>query len=335
MASNRSENVEVLSDGTLIRSEDIGFSPGELLACGKCSRTNSPERQNCIYCGELIGLAVPDLLPTSIENQPESWEPGFNMVLQFDKTRDADPRRGLDQLFDSNTELLTLLRNCGTAVPVGRFASLELAKAAADGTGKNGHKLSVVSDQKLNASQQPVRLRGITFNEDELLLHEFNSSQNIRVLPSDMRLVVQGSLFETKTEETQKKRRRNNSEVEVLQIESDRPVLDLYTTGHERGFRVSIHGFDFSCLEGEKQLLAAANLVQLSNKLIGFSSHLRFDNNYDALRPILDLVWELVTSKDHKGMLRIGLERRGRTTVETRTNEMQFTKYSRLQALSI
>lgn len=335
MASNRSEIDDVLPDGKAIRSEEIGFAAGELLACAQCSRTNSPERQNCIYCGESMGSATSELLLTPVDNPLETWESGFNLVIRFDVDAEPGSLAGLAELFAGNGDLLARAMDRRTALPIGRFASVELATAAIERFGEKGFDLRIVSDLELNTSQPPVRLRGITFSDEDLILHEFNGDKVISVPSNDLRLVVEGNLFETKTEETQKKRRRNKSEVEILRIESDRPVIDIYTKGNNRGFRVSIHGFDFSCLGSDKQLLAAANLAQLSKKLTKFSPECRIDNSYGLMRTMFDPVWAIDSAKDHKGMLRVGLERKGRTIVETRTNEMQFTKYSRLQALSI
>lgn len=335
MAAIGSEIGDVLPDGTPIRSEEIGFAASELLTCPKCSRPNSPERQNCIYCGESIGATTPDQLLSSLENTLESWELGFNLVLRIDDEFDVGSSGRLGELLGANVDLLKDSKNRGTVLPIGRYASIELAKAALESFGDNRVKLGTVTDRELNATQPPVRLRGIKFDEEHLILHEFNTDGRVTVAANDLRLIVEGNLFETKTEETQKKRRKNNPEIEVLKIESDRPVIDIYTKDNDRGFRSSIHGFDFSCLGSDKQLLAATNLSQLSKKLQAFSSECRLDNNYRLLRPMLDPIWELETAKDHKGMLRVGLERKGRTTVEIRTNDMQFTKYSRLQALSI
>ncbi len=335
MASIGSDIGDVLPDGTPIRSEEIGFAVSELMACPKCSRKNSPERQNCIYCGESIGSATSELSLISVKNPLEPWELGFNLVIRTGAELDAESSSWLARFLAGNEDLIARVKTSHSAVPIGRFASVEMANAAIDGFDQNIHNMRIVSDLELNASQPPVRLRGISFEEEQLILHEFNSDHRVTLVAGDLRLIVEGNLFETKTEETQKKRRKGNSEVDLVQIESDRPVIDIYTRDHYRGFRVPIHGFDFSCLGSDKQLLAAANLAQLGKKLKEFTSECRLDNCYSLMRPMLDPIWELKTSKDHQGMKRVGLERKGRTTVETRTNEMQFTKYSRLQAISI
>ena len=66
MASNDHERSDkFLPDGTAIRSEDIGFAPGELAVCRNCGRNNAPDRPKCIYCGEMLSPAVFEAPPAT------------------------------------------------------------------------------------------------------------------------------------------------------------------------------------------------------------------------------------------------------------------------------
>ena len=123
MASNRSEIGDILSDGTPIRSEEIGFATRELLACPRCSRTNSPERQDCIYCGESIFAATPDLFKNANVHPVEPWELGYNLVLTVDERIDPDLMQRLEKSAGLNADLLEKVKACRSAV-AGRWLEI-------------------------------------------------------------------------------------------------------------------------------------------------------------------------------------------------------------------
>ncbi len=49
-------------------------------------------------------------------------------------------------------------------------------------------------------------------------------------------------------------------------------MIDIYSREDATGYRIFAKGFDFSCLEAEKEILAAKNLKKLAQKLYEVAS---------------------------------------------------------------
>jgi hypothetical protein len=90
-------------------------------------------------------------------------------------------------------------------------------------------------------------------------------------------------------------------------------------------------GFDFSCLGYKKGSLAHENLQKLIAKLQKFAPQAKLVNDYQAVRRILGEVWEIEQRKEPQGLKRHSFGKFNFSNIFLSSNEMQFTKYSRLQ----
>src|SRR5688572_19041188 len=111
-----------------IRSEEIGYSPEEMLSCPKCAKPNAPNRAVCLYCGApLVEGATAKLEHRELE----SWENGFNVVVTAPGgAADADrASRKLAGVLGVEPETLVPILRSGTPLPIARVESEEHADA--------------------------------------------------------------------------------------------------------------------------------------------------------------------------------------------------------------
>src|SRR5215203_6570597 len=99
-----------------LRSEEIGFTPEELVPCTACGRPNAPNRAVCLYCGtteDLSGTTRFDI------RELESWESGFNVVVTGTGDADIDQAAGhLASLLSTERYVMTSVLTAGKALPL-------------------------------------------------------------------------------------------------------------------------------------------------------------------------------------------------------------------------
>jgi len=108
-------------------------------------------------------------------------------------------------------------------------------------------------------------------------------------------------------------------------------VIDFYTATHSSTWRVGGSGFDFSCLGREKALVVNQNMSKLLDLITAKSLNAKVDDSYARVRNLLELAWTTQPVTQSSGWRR---ERPGKLSVgvsTTRSNEVQFTRYSRLR----
>jgi hypothetical protein len=94
---------------------------------------------------------------------------------------------------------------------------------------------------------------------------------------------------------------------------------------------VNASGFDFSCLGNEKALIATENIGRLQRMLASYAVKAQLDDSYQRVRGLLELAWSTQPETQSSGWRR---ERPGKLSVgiaTIRSNESQFTRYSRLR----
>jgi len=96
-------------------------------------------------------------------------------------------------------------------------------------------------------------------------------------------------------------------------------------------FRFAANSFDFSCLESNKGLLAGENIARLLQLFREYASGVVYDDSYNSVRKILEPVWPSEQQNESSGWRR---DRPGKYSIGSimeLTNEMQFSRYSRLR----
>lgn len=309
-----------------LRSEEIGFSPDELIECRGCGRWNAPNRPTCLYCGsglEGVGITKFDI------REPESWESGFNVVIVDAIGGDAESAAvELASLLHSERESVKALLKAGKMIPLARVETENQAVGISEKLAVFGIKTMVVADEWLRRTSPPTRLKSINFDGNQLKLELFSLGE-VRSLESDaLALIVPGVILEGRTESIERRKRRVAKTVSESAISSDEPVIDIYSNDDPTGWRIRASGFDFSCLGPDKSMLVAENMNRLSAKLVEFSPAARLVDDYVKVRSFLEYAWPSESRRDKQ---HVALNRKEVSNVFTTNNTMQLTKYSRLQ----
>ena len=317
-----------------LQSENIGFRAEEMLRCAKCARTNPPTRRKCFYCGaELeISEAQNQFLKPNVRTL-ESWEKAFNLITKptgenFDETQISEIAKGLK----IEKELLRKIIESGKSLPVARVESEKEAEIGRVFLQLQGVDSLILSDETINCEKMPRRLRRIEFDDDKLILILFNQDEIVEIANADLALIVTGTIYERKIEATEKRRKQGENQIlETSEIASDESLIDVYSRRDEIGFRIMATGFDFSCLQSEKGILANENIKRLAEKFVRISPNAKSVSDYTKIRELLAKIWEVEQKTGSQGLKRESFRKFNPGNVTTVSNLPQFTKYSRLQ----
>lgn len=329
------ENIRLPLVGPLEPSEPRGFKPDQMIRCEECLRANPPTRVSCFYCSATLPetesslrLRKPTLRP------PDKFEQGYNTILlrRPQETFNQTLIRAAADLLKLDTEAFQGIVMAGMPLPLARIASLEEGKLLAERLNEMGLETMTLGDADLGLiDSNLVRLRSLKLGEDNLGLIQAGETSDIQRSWSDIVTIVSGRLHVKRIEVKERKSRQAENEiVDKSEFDSDEAVVDLYLNGSSKTFRIAAHGFDFSCLQEEKALVANENISKLINLLIARATRAVVDRSFNQLRQTLEPVWRSEQEVVSTGWRR---ERPGTYTLgsaSVKSNESQFTRYSRL-----
>jgi hypothetical protein len=287
-----------------------------------------------LYCGaalEVTEAQVQKLQPKL--RKLEDWENGFNVILmpQHETVSGSQIDEAASLLMIEKADAEAIL-NKGTALPVARAESLVEAQVIAERLPALGIEGRIFSDEDLNSERLPRRLRRIEFEEDHLVFILFNSDEVARIPFNELALIVEGAIIQRRIESTESIKKKDDRKLlSSVEQTSDGAVLDIYTAADPVGYRVEIKGFDFSGLGNEKALIAKDNLPKLLGRLRECSPSAKVSSNYLSLRGELAKVWDVSQRNESEGLKRSGLGKLSRSNTASSDNQLQFTKFSRLQ----
>jgi len=216
-------------------------------------------------------------------------------------------------------------------MPLARVESEREAAIIVERLTRSGVECCVVSDEKLDPGNPPKRIRGVEFTVDGFTVTDFNTAEKTSIGASDLVLIVIGQIFELKTHSFEKRKKGKSKIVAQSDTSSDEGMIDIYDRENQTGFRIYESGFDFSCLAGEKGLLAADNFPKLIRKISETARSGKTVDNYLSVRDALDAVWELSSHKDFEGLRRSGFGKADFGNTLTVSNLTQFNRFSRMQ----
>ena len=313
----------------LVQTENIAFKPDELNACAACGRMNAPTRLKCLYCA--AALEVKTEFAASMKpvlRKLESWERGFNVIVH-EHSGQTEIAKVAAYLSAEPDDVRALL-DAGSPLPLARVESEAETKVLIEGLNNFGLRCAVVGDAELDADKLPVRLSGIEFGENGIVVVDFNTRDTTSI--SDLALIIPGIITSSKVDSLEKKLRGGKTKLlEETASASDESVLDIYSGRDPVGFRVQLAGFDFSCLGEDKGLLAVENMRRLVTALKEHAPNARLVSDYAKVRHALGRIWEVEARKDTQGLQRAGFGKVEFGSVASTSNLRQFTKYSRLQ----
>lgn len=314
--------------------ENPAFQPEEMLACQQCQRTNPPNRLKCFYCGAEIEIseAQSQYLKPKLRKL-ETWEKGFNLIYQPEMQVAGEINlEEIAKILRLEKDSLQKMLEAKKSLPLARAESEKEAEIARQRLAELDLKTRVLSDESLAVEKPPQRLRGIEFFDGKIILILFNKDELIEIEPEDLVLIVTGAIFERKVEATEKHNKQGDNKIlQTTETASDESLIDIFSRQNANGYRILAKGFDFSCLESEKELLGKNNLKKLVGKLREVAPNAKFVDDYLQLRESLGKIWEVGHTSDSTGVKRetIGKYSLGNITIVN--NLSQFTKYSRLQ----
>ena len=328
------ENIPFL--GPIEPSEPQGFSAEQMIRCEECLRANPPTRVSCLYCVAPLPMTeAAARLRKPVLRPPEKHQLGYNnILLPRDQVAPEDVISEAAKLLKLSAENVRELMSQSGPVPVARTASREEAELVSARLRDLGFDCLTLSDEELGSDNVVRRVRSMTFDAESITIFQAGAAEVTEAAWTDIVLIVPGRLFETRLEIKERKTGKNENEIlDTSEFFRDETVIDFYTASNSSTWRVSAGGFDFSCLGREKALVANENIGKLQRLIVSKAVNAQVDDSYARMRNLLELAWNTQQETQSSGWRR---ERPGKLSVgmaTTRSNESQFTRYSRLRYL--
>ena len=325
------ENIPFL--GPVEPSEPLGFPAEQMIRCEECLRANPPTRVTCLYCVAPLPVTESSArLRKPVLRQPEKHQLGYNSILLPVEGITTEMVADAAALVKLSTENVQQLVSQNVPMPVARTVSREEAELVTLRLNELGLRCVTVSDEELGSSSSVKRVRAMSFEDDERVVIYHSGSEETSVLWSDVIFILTARLIETRLEIKERMTRKKENEIlETNEFFRDEAVIDFYTTTHSFTWRVGATGFDFSCLGREKALVANENISRLQRLIVAKAVNAQLDDSYQRIRNLLELAWGTQPETQSSGWRR---ERPGKLSVgvaTTKSNETQFTRYSRLR----
>lgn len=307
-----------------------------MIRCEECLRANPPTRVSCLYCVAPLPLTETSArLIKPVLRPPEKHQLGYNNILLPHDQAVADAViAGAAALLKLSEDNVREVMSQSVPLPVARTASRAESEIVTDRLRDLGLQGLTVSDAELGLSfsENPVRrIRSMVFDDVSLTIQQGGASEQTNVLWSDIVFIVTGRLFETRLEIKERMTRKTENEIlDTSEFSRDEYVIDFYTAAHSSTWRIGANGFDFSCLGREKALVVDENMGKLRALMIERSVSAQVDDSYARVRNLLELVWTTQPETQSSGWRREGPGKLSVGVATTRSNEVQFTRYSRL-----
>jgi hypothetical protein len=329
------ENIPFL--GPVEPSEPQGFSAEQMIRCEECLRANPPTRVICLYCTAPLPVTESSArLRKPVLHPPEKHQQGYNnILLPMNQAVEAEVISEAAALLKLTSENIEQILSQRMALPVARTASRQESEIVLERLTALGLSSISVSDVELGLSStdNPVKhVRAMSIQEEGFTIHQAGGVSDVDVSWTEVVLILPARLIENRVELKERKSRRSENEIlDLSEFFRDDVVIDLYSSKHRSTWRVNASGFDFSCLGNEKALIATENIGRLQRMLASYAVKAQLDDSYQRVRGLLELAWSTQPETQSSGWRR---ERPGKLSVgiaTIRSNESQFTRYSRLR----
>ena len=325
------ENIPFL--GPVEPSEPQGFSAEQMIRCEECLRANPPTRMTCLYCVAPLPLTeAAARLRKPLLRQPEKHQPGYNnILLPQDQVPSEEVVAEAAALLKLNTEKLQEILSHGIPLPVARTASREEAELVFDRLRGLGLDCLNLRDDELGLNAVK-RVKAMVFADEYLTVQQAGAAEEHDFQWPEIVLILPARLIETRVEITERMSRKPEREIlDTSEFFRDEAVIDLYTSVDSCTWRVSANGFDFSCLGKQKALVVNENIGRLQRLIIDRAANAKVDETYQRVRSLLELVCGTQPETQSSGWRREGPGKLSVGMAQTKSNESQFTRYSRLR----
>jgi hypothetical protein len=315
------------------------FALDQMVRCDECLRANPPTRVNCLYCAAVLPLNEINLNLQKPALRPlEKWEQGYNNILlplPANSPRDfadATLREAADLLRLRQADLAVILSSA-TPLPLARAATIDEASLVQLRLSSLGIDTRIMPDMEPGAEAiGPIKVRAIEIDDAGIYAFQTPEAPAIRILWSDLVLLVIGRLLVKRVElKEQMGARAENRILDASEFVNDETVVDFYTNKQATPYRITTNSFDFSCLGERKGLIASENILTLLNLFRAHAPHAEYDDSFNSMRKALEAVWPSEQQSESSGWRRDRPGKYSIGSVTERTNEMQFLRYSRLR----
>jgi len=314
------------------------FAPEQMVRCDECLRANPPIRVNCLYCAAVLPLneTTPNLQKPALRPL-EKWEQGYNNILLAPLANppvdlgEAGLREAADLLRLRPADLALILLSA-MPLPLARAATIDEASLVQRRLSAMGIETRIVADAEPGTDATgPTRVRALEIDDAGIYAYQTPESPAIHIPWSDFVLLVAGRLTVRRVELKEERARAENRILDASEFVTDETVVDFYTRKQSSAYRIAANGFDFSCLENRKSLLAGENISTLLRLFRDYAPQAEYDDSFNSVRKALEAVWPSEQQNESSGWRR---ERPGKYSIGSVTelsNEMQFLRYSRLR----
>jgi hypothetical protein len=325
------ENIPFL--GPIEPTEPEGFTAEQMIRCEECLRANPPTRVTCLYCVASLPLTESSArLRKPVLRQPDKYERGYNNILvPQDQVVASEVVTEAAQLLKLTAENVQEVLAAKIPLPVARTASREEAELVFMRLGDLGLHCVTLSDDDLGMSLLK-RVKSMSFEDESLTIYQAGAAEPTTIPWANITLILPWHLFEARFEMNERMTRKPEKEIlDTSEFFRDEAVIDFYDTEHSFTWRVNATAFDYSCLGRDKALVVNENIRKLQRLIIEKAVNAKVDESYPGVRNLLELAWSMLPETQSSGWRR---ERPGKLTVgmtTTKSNEIQFTRYSRLR----
>jgi hypothetical protein len=263
---------------------------------------------------------------------PEKGLPGYNSVF-VGQAPASDGLASAATILKLTPEQLQGLTSAGTPLPLARTATRDEADLVLERLRELGLETMTIGDAEMGVGDGYVsRIRSSALSDDGLTVLQEGLLEGEHLPWQDVLLLVIGRLYLKRVELEERKSHKPEAEIiSSSQFFADEAVVDIYSSTHAQTWRISANSFDFSCLGSEKSLITGENMNRLIKLLVARSTNAEADDAYSKLRQILEPVWSCEQEVEADGWRRSAPGKYSLNNVTTKSNEGQFTSYSRLR----
>lgn len=304
-----------------------------MIRCEECLRANPPTRVTCLYCVAPLPLTESAArLRKPVLRQPEKHQRGYNnILLPQDQVVTSEVVTEAAQLLKLTAENVEEMLAANIPLPVARTASREEADLVYMRLRDLGLQCLTLSDDDLGVSLVK-RVKSMSFEDESFTIYQAGAGEPTTISWANITLILPWRLFEARFEMNERMTRKPEKEIlDTSEFFKDEAVIDFYDTEHSFTWRVNAAAFDFSCLGRDKALVVNKNIRRLQRLIIERAVNANVDESYARVRNLLELAWSMLPETQSSGWRR---EWPGKLTVgmaTTKSNEIQFTRYSRLR----
>jgi hypothetical protein len=311
------------------------FAADQMVRCDECLRANPPTRANCLYCAatlphteSTINLQKPALRPL------EKWEHGYNNILLPPVANlTAAALADAADLLRLRVEDLSRILGAATPLPLARAATLDEAQLVQRRLSLLGISSNIMPDGEAGTDGTGgLKVRALEIDESGIFAYQTLETPFTHVAWSDVMLLVTGRVIIKRVELKERKGKRDEGNIlDSSEFVTDETFVDVYARRQSMPYRIAANSFDFSCLGSNKGLLAAENIITLLQLLRSHAPEAEYDDAFNSLRKILEPVWPSEKQNESLGWRR---DRPGKYSVGSVmevSNQMQFSRYSRLR----